>query len=270
MSLPVNWQARAYNQATESENRIHSDDVAKQYGFKGGLVPGVTVYAYLAHPALAAWGKHWLSRGHARITLHKPLYEGSDFRVLLRDVTGSRYHGEVRDDGDVLCADGEVGLSETPEPMPAMRGDERVPARQDRRQATREVMEELVGCMRSLRIEWRGDGELDRYVADARAMPPLVQPDSEGFANPAFSLGLANWILARNVRLGPWIHVDSQVQNHAPIPLGSATIVESKILELFDRGGHEFVELDVCVYFEDGSPVLRARHKAIYVLKKKA
>ena len=26
------------------ENKIHEDDLARQYGFKGGLVPGVTVY----------------------------------------------------------------------------------------------------------------------------------------------------------------------------------------------------------------------------------
>ena len=30
------------HEATDSDNRIHSDDVAKQYGFRGGLVPGVS------------------------------------------------------------------------------------------------------------------------------------------------------------------------------------------------------------------------------------
>ena len=34
----------AHNPATGSENRIHADDVARRYGFRGGLVPGVTVY----------------------------------------------------------------------------------------------------------------------------------------------------------------------------------------------------------------------------------
>jgi hypothetical protein len=32
----------ARNSATESENRIHADGVARKYGFKGSLVPGVT------------------------------------------------------------------------------------------------------------------------------------------------------------------------------------------------------------------------------------
>ena len=43
-----NWTATAFNTAPDSRNEIHSDKVAKQFGFKGGLVPGVTVTAYLA------------------------------------------------------------------------------------------------------------------------------------------------------------------------------------------------------------------------------
>ncbi len=36
----------AFNTATASTNKIHDDDVAQQYGFRGGLVPGpVTVAA---------------------------------------------------------------------------------------------------------------------------------------------------------------------------------------------------------------------------------
>ena len=33
------WQATALNTAPDSENQIHSDELAKEYGFKGGLVP---------------------------------------------------------------------------------------------------------------------------------------------------------------------------------------------------------------------------------------
>jgi len=66
MSIPQPWQAEAYNQVPESENRIHSDEVARRFGFRGGLVPGVTVTAYLCHPAVDAWGMDWLARGRAR------------------------------------------------------------------------------------------------------------------------------------------------------------------------------------------------------------
>ena len=37
------YRVRARNAATNSEDKIHPDDVARRYGFEGGLVPGVTV-----------------------------------------------------------------------------------------------------------------------------------------------------------------------------------------------------------------------------------
>ncbi len=40
---------KGYNDAAESANKIHDDRVAAQYGFRGGLLPGVTVYAYMTY-----------------------------------------------------------------------------------------------------------------------------------------------------------------------------------------------------------------------------
>ena len=55
MNLPASYQGVAFNEVPESESQIHGDDVAARFGFEGGLVPGVTVSAYLAHPAVMAW-----------------------------------------------------------------------------------------------------------------------------------------------------------------------------------------------------------------------
>src|SRR5438132_364252 len=56
------------------ENKIHEDDVARQYGFKGGLVPGVTVYGWLTHPVVEALGAEWLEKGSFRARFAKPIY----------------------------------------------------------------------------------------------------------------------------------------------------------------------------------------------------
>jgi hypothetical protein len=61
--MTVAHQVRAHNAATQSENKIHRDDVARRYGFQGGLVPGVTVYAYMTQPVAATLGRPWLERG---------------------------------------------------------------------------------------------------------------------------------------------------------------------------------------------------------------
>ena len=63
-----------YNYAEAHDNKIHSDDVASQYGFKGGLVPGVGVYAYLTYPVVVAFGREWLERGAMTAKFLKPIY----------------------------------------------------------------------------------------------------------------------------------------------------------------------------------------------------
>ena len=47
------YRVEAYNTAHASENKIHDGEVARRFGFDGGLVPGVDVYGYMSHPALA-------------------------------------------------------------------------------------------------------------------------------------------------------------------------------------------------------------------------
>ena len=75
------WSATALNTAPDSENRIHGDDLAKKYGFQGGLVPGVTISAYLVHPVIEHWGKDWLDRGYANCRITSPLYDKELFEV---------------------------------------------------------------------------------------------------------------------------------------------------------------------------------------------
>src|SRR5579883_2869450 len=66
----------ARNPSTASENKIHDNEVARRYGFRGGLVPGVVVYAYTTIPLNAALGESWLSNGEATITFVNPAYDG--------------------------------------------------------------------------------------------------------------------------------------------------------------------------------------------------
>ncbi len=269
MHEPEGFEGLAFNQATASENRIHSDEVARDYGFRGGLVPGVTVYAYLVHPALCAWGLGWLERGTADVQLARPLYDGEPFRVELEPEGPHAYRGSVCDAAGQVCAPGRVALpDDRPARGPARRGDAPVAARDARPEASRDALERLrERGLGALSLEWNGQTEYARYLREPAAMPDLVRPDRQGFANPALTLGLANSILAANVRLGPWIHVESQVTHHAAIPLGAKLAVEGRVAELFERRGHEFVDLDVAVFLEPDRTALGIRHRAIYRLR---
>jgi hypothetical protein len=268
MSEVSGWQGTAFNQATESENRIHSDEVARRYGFRGGLVPGVNAYAYLVHPAVVAWGLDWLARGTADVVLRRPLYEGDPFRVEAKSDGSRAYLGEVIDPEGAVCAAGRVAIPDDPAPPALRRGDPPAGPRDARPDVSRAALEKLrERGMGALHLEWDGKGDTDRYLRDLDGMPDLVRPDLEGFAHPAFTLGMANWILDANVRLDAWIHAQSDVRNHAAVPFGSRLVVEAHVVDLFERGGHEFVDLDVTAFIEPDQPVLSARHRAIYHLR---
>ena len=69
------------------------------------------------------------------------------------------------------------------------------------------------------------------------------------------------------MRLGPWIHVQSEVRHFAAVPRGSRLVAEARVVDLACRGGHEFVDLDVGVFLAPDVPALAARHRAIYRLR---
>ena len=59
--MATDFTITALNDATDSENRMHSDEVAARYGFAGALVSGVNVFGYMTQPLVAEFGAEWLS-----------------------------------------------------------------------------------------------------------------------------------------------------------------------------------------------------------------
>jgi hypothetical protein len=267
MSIPQPWQAEAYNQVPESENRIHSDEIARAYGFLGGLVPGVTVTAYLCHPAVEAWGLDWLARGRAHAVVHTPLYDRKRFRVELDDVRPDAYDAALIDEDGTRCATASVALPEIPAAPPSMRGDPRLCDGFERPRASRDVMEALrEKGLHALRARWSDAAEITGYLRDASGMPAAHRAD--GYANAAFLLGLTNWALGGNVRMDAWLHLQTESQYYLPVPRDSELVVESAIADLFEKTGHEFIDLDVAAYrLDTREAVMSARLRAIYRLR---
>ena len=81
----MNYFVQAENFASDSENQIHSDEVAQRYGFQAALVPGVTVYGYLTTPLVQRFGHEWLSHSVAEVRLIKPTYDGDRVRIEMDD-----------------------------------------------------------------------------------------------------------------------------------------------------------------------------------------
>jgi len=263
--IPQSYDGEALNTAPDSENRIHSDEVARQYGFEGGLVPGVTVSAYALQPAVDAWGMDWLTRGRGTVVVKKPLYDQRSFRVEVRSADEVQYEAELTDSTGRLCATVNASLPADPGPRPTRRGDGSVV---DRAPATREGVEQLrQRGMGALKVIWDQGVPMTAYTRDPSKMPELLRMDGGGFANSSFLLGLTNWIFAANVSLGLWVHLEAKFQHYAPVPKGSELFVEAQVVDLFGKKGHEFVDVDVAAFLPNNAPVLSARLRAIYKLR---
>jgi acyl dehydratase len=266
VELLPEYRITARNTSKQSENLIHDDATARHYGFQGGLVPGVTVYAYLTHPLAVTFGSAWLERGTATVRFVKPILEG-DAVIVCGTVTGRDPSGvtaslvarvERGEECAVMSASIPAGLP-TPVHLAAYR---EAPLPESRPPATREAL---------LALETLGT-PITAYD-EARAAEYLAKVDDPlslyrgpgARVHPAFYLEQANRALSGNVRVGPWIHAASAVRHLGRAEVGDTLHTRGRIRSLYEKKGREMVELDlVIVGGEKPRPIAHVLHTAIY------
>jgi acyl dehydratase len=246
----------AYNTARDSENKIHDNTVARRFGFSAGLVPGVDVYAYMAHLPVARWGRDFLQHGTLQARFLKPVYDGETAIVSAAEAN-SGLDIEVKSRGE-LCATGHAAMTRTrPPALDAFDETAAVAERSPADEAFLEVGRRLGIKPLSITKEWAA-----RYVEDVRERDPLYT--REGLSHPGQLPRLFNWALTHNVVLGPWIHVASTVDHFAAARIGDELTVRAKVTANYDRKGHRFVDLDGLVVANATTPIARIAHTAIY------
>jgi acyl dehydratase len=254
----VQHRLTAYNTATASANKIHDDAVAKSLGFRGGLVPGVDVYAYLCHLPAERWGRDWLERGTIWARFESPVYDGDDIEVTAGEVGGGALELSLVDSSGARCAIGRAALTEDaptaldPDAWPSGPPPELPPAASEATLAAGPF-----GCIEATFVADRAQ----EYLDDVRETLPLFR--DERVAHPGWLLRFANYVLTANVRMGPWIHVESTARLLGTVHDGERVQTRALVSEVRERGGHRFVDLDVLQLVGD-RPVARTAHTAIY------
>lgn len=263
--LPV-YRVKARNTAAGSENRIHDDAVARQYGFPGGLVPGVTVYAYLTHPLVAALGEAWLARGTSHVRFLRPILEGEEVvvtgAILGREPTGvnARVAALTATTGECAVLEAVLPLGAPAPVNPELYGTAPLPA--ERPPASREVLERPgpLGTPEVVYDEARAAEWLER-VAD----PSPFYRGIGAWVHPAFYLDQANRALDRNVRMDVWVHVESHVRHLGGARVGEALATRGRVRSLWEQRGREYVQLDLLIVAGPPvRPVAHVLHTAIY------
>ena len=273
----------ALNQSPDSKNEIHGDRIAKVYGFKGGLVPGVTLSAYLTQPAVEAWGLDWLNTGRSHIAVRSPVYDRENFAVAITDQSEFQYTAELLNSSGRICATAEVSLEQGAAIAPIRRGDGIAEAGYQPPRASKDWFEQLkdLGCY-AFRYQWQEDHRMSRYFEDVAHMPMLLRfpgeaaaglkdnnrGNAKGFANMSFILGCANWIFDSNAAMNPWVHLETRSKNYSAISPGTSVIVEMQVLDEFSKKGHQFCDINVAVFDEQsGQCFSEVFQRAIYRLR---
>lgn len=259
IAKPVPYSLEAYNTAINSENKMHDDTVAKQFGFTGGLVPGVDVYAYMSHVPLQVWGRAFLERGEMEGRFIKPVYDGEIATVTATEANGG-LDIQIESRG-IVCGTGHAKLMAAPAKAALDDFKTSTPPANDKRPdinaASYRVGEWL--CIHPYKVT----PELHaQYLKDIREADPIYA--RERLIHPGTLLRLANWALTHNVRLGPWIHVGSTIQQIESGHIGDELTLRAKVTGNYEKKGHKLVDLDCLVIANGKTALARIAHTAIY------
>lgn len=263
------YRVRASMPADPVENEIHEDRLAREFGFRGGLVPGVTVYAWMTRPVVAALGGAWLDHGTFSVRFAKPVYFEQPTTVHASVAAHTRnavtiQTRVVNDEGE-LCATATMGLPLGPLlSLPDLAEYPAAPLPAERPPVSRQVLAScpVLGTPELLVDRAAAGAFLDRV---SETLP--LYHDADAPAHPGLYLDQANRALDRNVRVSPWIHVESQGQHLGVLRVGQRIETRGKVRTLFQGKGHEFVELDLLLVSDGSRPVASIRHVAIYQLR---
>ncbi len=257
-------QSIAINHSHASENRIHSDDIARAYGFTGALVPGVAVFGHMTYPLTNELGVDWL--GHSRIALRllKPAYDGDRLSIPLTQTGDQTYLVECYNAAGVLLAHINV---EVPAALPP------IDARSQVAGAAREAPRVEI-AWNAIEVDspfaaatWTPSPEENRRYADELSDDLPVYRG--GVVHPHLIQHWCNQMLVRRFILPAWIHVGTEMTFRRILKVGDAVEIRAIPIEKWERKGHEFIKIYLA-FLVDGVPAVEAYHTAIYKVAAKA
>jgi acyl dehydratase len=250
------YEVVARNFSSTHENRIHSDDIARKYGFKGALVPGVAVWGHLTHPLVERFGESWLGRSLNQTRFFKPAYDGDRLVISI----------DERDDGFLVQGHNQEGtlLAEIHSQIPDALPEAEAPTLFDSPRRSEERVEiswETINEGEPF-PEWHFQiitDENQRYAQEIADELPIYRH----VAHPHWLLSVANQALTREYVMPAWIHVGSEVRFRELVRVGDTLAVNAVPVEKWERKGHQFVRLYV-TYHRLSALTTEIFHTAIF------
>jgi hypothetical protein len=246
-SLPEH-RIKASLDSIDSSNRIQDDEYARRHGFRAGLVPGVSIFAYMSRPLIEVMGRDWLDRGSADVHFLRPIYEGEEIRVSgsitsVADDGALSLDYKAANNQGATCGIGVAKLSppgSMPEPSP-----EDYPAGRARPRRSISLEALQVGDpLTPLTTEFTWNVHWQYCRKAIRDHHPLY----ERIMHPGWLLNQASQILAANYSIQAWIDVSGYVQNLHLLEEECTIDTRGRVYDKFERDGDHFIVLDLAVF----------------------
>lgn len=244
-------RVKASIEPADFQNRIQDDEYARRLGFRAGLVPGLSIFAYMSHPIAELLGKDWLERGSADVRFVRPVYSGEELRVTglvsSMDKDGIlllEYRAE--NNQGATCGLGTAQLPPSaPSPEPSL---EDYPAGKGKLHRvvsleTLQVGENLIPV--SSEFTWNVHWQYCRKAI--RDLHPLY----ERVLHPGWLASRASHVLASNYAIQAWVDVSCRVQHYHSQEEECIIQTRGKVQDKFERNGDHFIELDLAVFAPD-------------------
>lgn len=232
----------ARNTSPNSQNAIHTDE-ARKHGFRGGIVPGVTLYAYLVRPLVDNWGGSWLGAGDLEIRFRRPVYDGDQITLTTEPVDAGGTGMAVR----VCNAEGEqcaVGNArrERDRPTPDLAD---YPSRPWEGASLEDGTPERLATAGTLMdYPVRTDG------ASVRALLDEIEeehPLFDSILHPVFMAEVPAHMLGAQFIFGPRVLTSIRTRFYATSPVGKGLTCRGRIVRVHERKGNHYMTSDLVV-----------------------
>ena len=257
-------EIRALNDAEASENRIHSDEIAAKYGFRGALVSGVNVFGYLSQPLARQFGAGLLERTSFDVKFLSPAYH--DELLLVRTEELGADDDSTRFKSSAFNAQGTqlaILVSTLWNRIPAIEDAPRTLPRSRELSRSEICWDNIILSEPAPDFLWTPDAEDNRQRVDAQRDQATIYQGATAFIHPYYLLDACNKALMRMFILPAWIHTGSQVTILHPVRVGQQITVRTVPIEKWERKGHQFIRLYIAMIVA-GEIAVEVRHTAIF------
>lgn len=258
MTSKALYEVQTHNDADASENRMHSDEVARQYGFEGALVPGVTVFGHMCYLPIKEEGIDWMVNNRAEVRFISPAYDGDILTIEHEQQVGG---------GETLCIDAtkETLARMTHQHEPDYAVNETFAIAPSDQAVTRKPIswQEIHLQEPAPAHHFTADADTNRRLAERINDDLSLFQSDEAPVHPFWLLRECNAAFVRSFVLPAWIHVGSTITFHRPIRTGENVEVRMVPTAKWDKKGHEFTTLYIPFLVNDEVRV-EVEHTAIY------